>query len=55
MDELNALRAACAGCTGCGLAATRHSVVFGVGQNKMLTMTINNVIVVTVSKNIADG
>ncbi len=31
MDELNALRAACAGCTGCGLAATRHSVVFGVG------------------------
>ena len=31
MDELNALRAACEGCTGCGLAATRHSVVFGVG------------------------
>ena len=31
VDELNALRAACAGCTGCGLAATRHSVVFGVG------------------------
>ena len=31
MDELSALRAACAGCTGCGLAATRHSVVFGVG------------------------
>ena len=32
MDELNVLRMSCEGCTGCGLAATRHSVVFGVGQ-----------------------
>ncbi len=31
MDELNVLRMSCEGCTGCGLAATRHSVVFGVG------------------------
>ena len=31
VDELNVLRMSCEGCTGCGLAATRHSVVFGVG------------------------
>lgn len=31
MSAMNELRAQCAACTGCGLCATRHNTVFGVG------------------------
>lgn len=34
MLEWDALEAKCAGCNGCGLAATRTNVVFGVGERK---------------------
>ena len=38
--DWEALRQQCMGCTACGLAAGRHTVVFGVGQTDAEVMLV---------------
>jgi len=40
MNDWNSLKAACAGCTRCGLCQQRHNVVFGVGNESADIMFI---------------